>query len=405
MITRQQNMNILHTSDWHLGQRFKGYSREFEHKSFLDWLLNQIKEKNIDVLIVAGDIFDSSNPPNYALEMYHNFLAQIIKTNCSNVIIVAGNHDGISTLEISKDLLKLLNVYVIALGDNRDEVVVEIKKDNKLQAIICAVPYLRDKILRDANESKTFSEVEDELREAIKNYYKDIYTKAKDISSTVPIIATGHFTTTGASITPNSEREIYIGKIQNIDSKMLEAFDYVAMGHIHKPQKISQNKTMQYSGSPIPLSFSEADNQKSVVIIEFQDDKTDIYTLNIPLFKKLYRLKGTLKDLEEKVKTISDKSNPPFVEITFQDNDLIEYDIKEFVSKAQDIYILHQKREYDIEDRVLNIEDENISLNELTPLDIFDKRLESEVYISKEMREKIKIVYNEVIMECINEDN
>ena len=398
-------MNILHTSDWHLGQRFKSYSREFEHKSFLDWLLIQIKDKNIDVLIVAGDIFDSSNPPNYALEMYHNFLAQILKTNCSNVIIVAGNHDGVSTLEISKDLLKFLNVHVVALGDNIDEVIVEIKKDDKLQAIICAVPYLRDRVLRDANESKTFSEVEDELRDAIKNYYKDIYTKAKELYSTVPIIATGHFTTTGVSITPESEREIYIGKIQNIDSKILEAFDYVAMGHIHKPQKIANNKTMQYSGSPIPLSFSETDNQKSVVIIEFKDAKPDISTIAIPRFKELYRLKGSLKDLEDKVKTISDKSNPPFVEITFQNSDLIEYDIKEFISKSQDIYILHQKREYDIEDRVLKIEDENISLSELTPLDIFDKRLESEVHISKEMIEKIKIVYNEVITECINEDN
>ncbi|MFK5975382.1 MAG: exonuclease SbcCD subunit D C-terminal domain-containing protein [Sulfurovum sp.] len=404
------NMKILHTSDWHLGQSFKSYSREFEHKSFLDWLMKEIEDKNIDILIVAGDIFDSSSPPNYALKMYHNFLAQIIKTNCSDVIIVAGNHDSVSTLEVSKELLKSLNVHVVASGTDRDEVVVQIKKDDELKAIVCAVPYLRDRVLRNANESKTASEVEDELRDAMKSYYSDIYSRAKELSSTtppIPIIATGHFTTTGASISPDSEREIYIGKLQNIDSKMLQDFDYVAMGHIHKPQKIAQNETMQYSGSPIPLSFSETNNPKSVVIVEFEKSKIDIATLAIPLFKELHRLKGDFKYLQDKVEAISDKSNPPFVEITFQNSDVIEYDIKEFVSKAEEsgVYILHQKREYEIEDRVLNMEDDSITLSQLSPLDIFDKRLESEEHIDKEMIKKLNILYNQVIQECEDEDN
>lgn len=400
-------MKILHTSDWHLGQNFKSYSREFEHKSFLDWLLVQIEDKNIDILIVAGDIFDSSNPPNYALKMYHNFLAQIIKTSCNNVIIVAGNHDSVSTLEVSKDLLKSLNIYVVASGEDREDVIVQIKKDDELKSIVCAVPYLKDRVLRNANDSKTSREVEDELRVAMKSYYRDIYNKAKELSSIVPIIATGHFTTTGASISPDSEREIYIGKLQNIDSDMLQAFDYVAMGHIHKPQKISKNEAMQYSGSPIPLSFSETNNQKSVVIVEFKEAQKEIYTLDIPLFKELHRLQGNLKDLEKQVESISNISNPPFVEITFQNSDLIDCDIEDFVSQAEanGVYILHQKRENEIKDKVLNMEDENITLKQLSPLDIFGKRLESEQNISKEMIEKLNILYTKVLNECEYEDN
>lgn len=400
-------MKILHTSDWHLGQSFKSHSREFEHNSFLDWLLVEIEDKNIDILIVAGDIFDSSNPPNYALKMYHNFLSKIIKTSCNDVIIVAGNHDSVSTLEVSKDLLKSLNVHVVASGEDTDEVLVQIKKDDELKSIVCAVPYLRDRVLRNANGSKTSSEVEDELRDAMKNYYKDIYSKAKDLSSSVPIIATGHFTTTGASISPDSEREIYIGKLQNIDSEMLSNFDYVAMGHIHKPQKIAKKESMQYSGSPIPLSFSETNNQKSVVIVEFKQNKVEIDTLNIPLFKELHRLKGDFKDLQKQVENISNISNPPFVEITFQNSDLLAFDIKEFVSKSEQngVHILHQKREYDIEDKVLNMEDEDITLSELSPLDIFNKRLESEEHIDEEMTEKLNTLYNEVLKECENEDN
>ncbi|MDF1875957.1 exonuclease subunit SbcD, partial [Sulfurimonas sp. SAG-AH-194-I05] len=340
-------MKIVHTSDWHLGQSFKSRSREFEHQSFLDWLIKQVQEKRIDILIVAGDIFDTSNPPNYALKMYHNFLAQIMKTNCKHVVIVAGNHDSVTTLEVSKDLLKSLNVHVVASGEDTDEVIVKIEEEGTLKAIVCAVPYLRDRVLRKANESKNSSEVEDELRDALKNYYKNIYTKAKEISDSVPIIATGHFTTTGASLSPDSEREIYIGKLQNIDSAMLRAFDYVAMGHIHKPQKIAQKDTMQYSGSPIPLSFSETNNQKSVVIVDFEGKEVEVSRLEIPLFKKLYRLKGNFEEIQVEIEKISDTLNPPFVEVLLKGNDILNYDINDFLSHANengaDILIL--KRE------------------------------------------------------------
>ncbi|MBL0707844.1 MAG: exonuclease SbcCD subunit D C-terminal domain-containing protein [Sulfurimonas sp.] len=402
-------MKILHTSDWHLGQSFKAHSREFEHRSFLEWLVEEIEEKNIDVLIVAGDIFDTSNPPNYALKMYHNFLAKMIKTNCKDIVIVAGNHDSVSTLEVSKDLLKSLNVHVVASGEDTDEVLVKIEKDSKLKAIVCAVPYLRDRVLRNANDSKTSSEVEDELRDGIKNYYKNIYNKAKELSDSVPIIATGHFTTTGASISPDSEREIYIGKLQNIDAQMLSSFDYVAMGHIHKPQKITKNDAMQYSGSPIPLSFSETNNQKSVVIVDIEDGEQSVTLSKIPLFKELHRLKGSFADIREKIENISNIDNPPFVEVVVQGEDILNYDINEFLraSSSNGVEILMLKREYEVEDKVLNIEDEKLTLSELDPLDIFDKRLQSEqnVDYSQEMQQTLQTLYSEVLKECQNENN
>ncbi len=401
-------MKILHTSDWHLGQSFKGRSREFEHKAFLKWLLEEIHSRSIETLIVAGDIFDTSNPPNYALKMYHDFLAHILKTDCKDIVIIAGNHDGISTLEVSKDLLKSLNIHVVASGEDKDETLVKIQRDGELKAIICAVPYLRDRVLRNANESKTSSEVEDELRDAIKQYYKDIYNRAKDISTTVPIIATGHFTTTGASISPDSERDIYIGKLQNIDSEVLSRFDYVAMGHIHKPQQISKNEMMQYSGSAIPLSFSEAKNQKSVVIIDFKKKKATLFISKIPLFKKLHRVSGSFEEIKKEIQSISDISNPPFVEVLLKGNDILNYDINDFIYKSNQngVDILILKKENQIEDRVLDEEDENITLKELDPVDIFDKRLTSaeNLNIDDKMKEKLKELHVEVLKETIDED-
>jgi len=400
-------MKILHTSDWHLGQSFKNHSREGEHTSFLAWLLKEIEEKKVDVLIVAGDIFDTSNPPNYALKMYHNFLAQIIKTSCNDVVIVAGNHDSIATLEVSKDLLKSLNVHVVASGEESDDVIVQIKKEGKLEAIVCAVPYLRDRVLRNANESKTSKEVESELKEAFKEYYKNIYAKAKAISQDVPIIATGHFTTSGASISEDSERKI--GTLENIDSEMLYSFDYVAMGHIHRPQKIANRENMRYSGSPIPLSFSETNNQKSVVLINFVNDAIEIETLAIPLFKQLYRLHGDFEAIKQDIEDIADVSNPPFVEIVLTNNDILNYDINEFKMhwNQNGVNILIVQRENAIKERILEVEDDKISLNELHPLDIFKTRLQSEETINLDdaMRQNLQDLYLQLLRECEDENN
>ena len=400
-------MKILHTSDWHLGQSFKGRSREEEHRGFLNWLLKKIEEQSIDVLIVAGDIFDTSNPPNYALKMYHNFLAKIIKTNCKDIVLVAGNHDGVSTLEVSKDLLKSLNIHVVASGEDGDEVLVKIEKDEQLQAIVCAVPYLRDRVLRNANESKTSREVESELKEEVKNYYKRTYDRAKELSSSVPIIATGHFTTSGATISEDSERKI--GTLENIDSKILSSFDYVAMGHIHRPQRIAKTETMRYSGSPLPLSFSETGNKKSVVIVAFDEGKPQVSTLEIPLFKELHRINGSFEEIKEKIEKISNPSNPPFVEVILKDNDVLNYDINEFIvhssQKGADILIF--KRDYEIEERVLDMNDEKITLQELKPEDVFAKRLQSEVKLELDeaMKQNVSSLYAQVLEECKNEDN
>ena len=400
-------MKILHTSDWHLGQSFKGRSREEEHRGFLNWLLKKIEEQSIDVLIVAGDIFDTSNPPNYALKMYHNFLAKIIKTNCKDIVLVAGNHDGVSTLEVSKDLLKSLNIHVVASGEDSDEVLVKIEKDEQLQAIVCAVPYLRDRVLRNANESKTSREVESELKEEVKNYYKRTYDRAKELSSSVPIIATGHFTTSGATISEDSERKI--GTLENIDSKILSSFDYVAMGHIHRPQRIAKTETMRYSGSPLPLSFSETGNKKSVVIVAFDEGKPQVSTLEIPLFKELHRINGSLEYIKEKIEKISNPSNPPFVEVILKDNDVLNYDINEFIvhssQKGADILIF--KRDYEIEERVLDMNDEKITLQELKPEDVFAKRLQSEVKLELDeaMKQNVSSLYAQVLEECKNENN
>ncbi|GKT19060.1 Nuclease SbcCD subunit D like protein, partial [Aduncisulcus paluster] len=137
-----------------------GKSREEEHFSFLSWLVETIKKENIDVLIVAGDIFDTGNPPNYALELYYNFLKQLYSIQNLYVIITAGNHDSISTLKASKQLLEAMNVYVVTSGESDENELISIYKENKLQGVICAVPFLRDSVVRKAISGQTVNEKE-----------------------------------------------------------------------------------------------------------------------------------------------------------------------------------------------------------------------------------------------------
>ena len=188
-------MKILHTSDWHLGINFKGRSFEEVHKNFLEWLIETIKKEKIDVLIVAGDIFDSYNPSNYALKMYHSFLAEAIK-HLKHIFIIAGNHDSISTLEISKDVLDAFNIHVIADIENLDDLIFDTG-----DFVICSVPFLRERFIKTT--SLSLAEKELELSEGIREIYEKIYKKAKKYNK--KIIATGHLSVSGA-VMGESER-------------------------------------------------------------------------------------------------------------------------------------------------------------------------------------------------------
>ncbi len=402
-------MKILHTSDWHLGQNFNTRSRESEHEKFFDWLIKTIEDESIDILIVAGDIFDSANPPKYALTMYHVLLTKVIKTSCKDVVIIAGNHDSIATIEMTKTLGKFLNIHIVASGEDIEETIIQIKVNGKLKAIVCAVPFLRDKILRDASVVKNNKQREEEYQINIKKYYNDIFQKAKEISRYVPLIATGHFTASGATFNPESERELYIGNLQRVDNDMLKQFDYVALGHLHSAQKVTSYDHIRYSGSPIPLSFSEAGQTKKVIIVEFNDNNVrNIKEIDIPIFRAMYKIKGSIEKIQSKIDEYKDADNKPFVEISIED-DILDFDKKEFEVKAYEmgIEIISMRKDTIEKDIVLQDIDEDIELSQLDNKIIFEKRLdlEKELKDNKELKDKLIANYNTILQEIDNENN
>jgi exonuclease SbcD len=393
-------MKILHTSDWHLGQKFMGKSREEEHEAFLNWLVVSIHQYQVDVLIVAGDIFDTGTPPNYALELYYRFLTQLLNTQCKTIVILGGNHDSVSTLQTSSPLLKELNIYVIASGDENEETLIKCYKEEKLQAIICAVPFLRDNVVRKSISGESSKEKNKSLTDGIEQYYKKIHKEALSlVEEDIPIIATGHLTTVGGK-TSDSERELYIGNSLNITSDFLaELFDYVALGHLHHAQKVS-HEHIRYSGSPIPLSFSEVGSQKSVSLITFVGKSLDIEHLPIPLYRTLHRLKGDKENLKEQLKHIDDKSGWIELEIEGDNTYATLQAIQDYADELE-LTIL-AKKITQTEASAYQEEMQVVNLNEVSPYEVFEKRLAMDNIENVELIENLQTLFKTIKEEVVS---
>lgn len=200
-------LTLLHTSDWHLGRRLYGKPRYDEFKQFLDWQLQTLREQKVDVLLIAGDIFDTTAPSNQAQNLYYDFLSQVCHTDCRHVIIVAGNHDSASFLEAPKQLLKAFNIHIIgSMTDTpTDEVITLSDKSEQPELIVMAVPYLRDRDVRTVGHGERLEDKERKLTQGIKAHYAQIADIAiaqqaqlhAKYKRSIPIVATGHLFTVG----------------------------------------------------------------------------------------------------------------------------------------------------------------------------------------------------------------
>ena len=256
-------MKIIHTADWHLGQTFYSFERVNEHTIFLDWMRNILKERKTDLLLIAGDVFDSPNPSAEAQRMLYGFLTRITTDNPSlKVIITAGNHDSAARLEAPNPLLQSFNTHVSGVVHYKDgeidyeRMIIPVSND-----ICClAVPYLRHNDLPDA----------DSYSEGVAKLYTNLYDIAKKQFPT--IIAMGHLQASGAEVTVDDTTEhAIIGGMDGIDTKFVNTgFAYTALGHLHKAQRVGGRENVRYSGSPLPMSFAERDNKQSIteVVLE-----------------------------------------------------------------------------------------------------------------------------------------
>ncbi len=297
-------MKILHTADWHIGKMLYKYDLNEDLKLFFDWLIDYVTTENIDLLLVAGDIFDLANPSNRDIRFYYEVLYRLNQSK-TKVIITGGNHDSISMLDTPKNILNSFQIQVVGgVPDQIEEEIIPIyDAENQLQCVVLAVPFLRDKDLRksvsaDIDQNKAAIE-----KAAIKAHYDQLVEiSLSKYGADTPIIAMGHLFMQGAE-TSDSERDIHIGNLGGISSDIIHCrIDYMALGHIHKPQRIGNSDKIRYSGSPIFLDFSERNYEKQVIEIMIEQQKIiDIQAIKVPKNRELVKFSGDFKKIEQQL--------------------------------------------------------------------------------------------------------
>jgi len=408
-------MRVLHTSDWHLGRSLYGRKRYDEFAEFLEWLAKTVEKEKVDALLVAGDVFHTSIPSNRAQELYYRFLCRVSTSCCRHVVVIAGNHYSPSFLNAPKELLRALNVYVVgSITENLTDEVIVLYKDEQPEAIVCAVPYLRDKDIRTVEPGETIDNKNAKLIEGLRKHYADVcYIAEQKISEFsqdghvgIPIIAMGHlFTADGKTVDGDGVRELYVGSLAYISEKAFpSSIDYLALGHLHIPQTVGRTEHIRYCGSPIPMGYGEATQKKKVVLIEFISTSPNIQEIDVPCFQPLIRIAGEMNDIYIKLKKLKKEKSNAWLEIEYTGNEIISNlrDIIYETLAGSDMEIRRIKNKQVIERTISNIA-ENETLTDLNEFNVFSHYLDA-YNVSNEERDELITSYKEIVKSLNEED-
>ncbi|MBR2272525.1 MAG: exonuclease subunit SbcD [Fibrobacter sp.] len=327
-------MKLIHTADWHLGNSMHDIDRLEESKLFLNWLKERIEEFGAECLVVAGDIFDTTNPSVEARRLYFRFLASLLDTCCKNIVLVGGNHDSGALLDAPRDLLEALNIQMVgSLGDRpAEDLVKELKDDSgNVVGVSAAVPYVREMDLR---RFKT-EDVADFAQNTFKGLYKAVYEAAEKVRDgrPIPVLATGHLyaaqlegrpdNDNGSDAKEHGMRDI-VGNLGTIPVSVFpKGFDYVALGHIHYTTMVAKNPKIRYSGSPFVLGFDEAEIPHHILQVELEKGGVpQVRKVVVPPYFEFRRIKGSVAEIRSQLMVLRSlpQAHPVKVEILYDYN-------------------------------------------------------------------------------------
>lgn len=398
-------MRILHTSDWHLGQHFMGKTRQTEHQAFCAWLLEQVRAHEVDVLLIAGDVFDTGAPPSYAREQYYRLVVDLRDAGCA-LVVLGGNHDSPAMLGESRSLLAQLGTQVVpGVGvDSAEQVLVLRDRAGAPGAILCAIPFIRPREVMASQAGQSAQDKQQSLQQAIAEHYQALYQLAlsqrEALGSALPIIATGHLTTVGASAS-ESVREIYVGSLEAFPTSAFPPADYIALGHIHRPQKVGGLEHIRYSGSPIALSFDEARQQKEVLLLDFGAAALQSITpLPVPVFQPMASLRGSLKELAGAIAAAAEQGTPEcpvWLEVQVSTEDYLS-DLQSRINalcEGLPVDVLRIRRERGTATASLASEARE-TLDELSVEDVFTRRLQQET-LDEGDAQRLQGLYRQVL--------
>ena len=325
-------MRLLHTSDWHLGRALYGKPRYPECAAFLDWVLEIINQEQVEALLVAGDIFDNALPGSRAQELYYRFLGRLAHSPCRHAVIIAGNHDSPSLLEAPQDLLAALNVHVVGrVTDNPDDEIRVLRRpDGRPELVVCAVPHLRDQDIRRAAPGESADDKEARLLHGIAEHFQAVFARAEALrdelrdqtGQPLPIVALGHLFAAGGSLKENEgERELYVGSLARVPASVFpQSLAYVALGHLHSPQRIGEDERIRYSGAPLAMSFDEGPD-KSVFLVDCETDgdnnRLTVRPLAVPTRQRLVRVRGDWPEIAARLNTLAAEKENLWLEVEY----------------------------------------------------------------------------------------
>ena len=396
-------MKLLHTSDWHLGRCLYEKKRYDEFSEFLDWLVLFIANEKIDLLLISGDVFDTTTPSNKAQEMYYHFLSKVSNTGCRNMVIIGGNHDSPTFLEAPKPLLGALNIHVVgAMTENpEDEIFLISDAEGNREAIVCAMPYLRDRDIRFSEPGESPKDKAGKILIGIADHYKliaGLAGKLQKKKNHVPVIGMGHLFTREAMTTEGDGiRELYIGSEAHIDGKNIsEGYDYMALGHLHMAQTAGGSDFIRYSGSPLQMSFAEAGQKKHVVVVDFAERIPKITEHPVPCFRQLMSVTGDIDTITTKINELKENDSDAWLEIEITSQTTLKNLTSHFdeLLNGSKMEILRIKNRC-ITESTLNRIAETETLETLDDSDVFTRCLDASKIIDPKEREMLIATYME----------
>ena len=322
-------MKLIHLSDLHLGKNVNGYSMIEDQKYILTEILRILEEEQPDGVLIAGDVYDKSIPSAEAVELFDDFLVKLSKRQLETFII-SGNHDSAERLAFGNRLMDASGIHLSPAYDGT--VTPFIRSDEFGETAVYCLPFIKPAHVRRFYPDAEIASYTDAVKEAIA--HMDIDPDRRNVLIT-------HQFVTGA-VRSDSE-EISVGGTDNVDASVFEPFDYVALGHIHGPQNIVENR-IRYCGTPLKYSFSEANHHKSVSVVELKE-KGNVTVRTIPLAPKhdMKEIRGTYEELTRKDYYDNTSYRTDYMHITLTD----EEDIPDAVSKLKVIYTNLMKLDYD----------------------------------------------------------
>lgn len=396
-------MKILHTSDWHIGKQLHKVDLSEDLELFFDWLVEVIKSKNIELLLVSGDVFDHAYPSQSALKQYYGFLKRMIPSNCK-LIITGGNHDSATVLNAPKDLLQHLDIHVIGGSpENMDDLFIEFPEDN---VVVAAVPFLKERDIRRSSEGEEYKDRIEQIRIGLSKYFEEVNTIYRRRFKGYKFITMGHLYAQGGTVS-DSMRDVQIGNQAGVEHDIFgQEPHYIALGHIHKPYRISKDSPAYYSGSPVALSFSENEDHKQVNIVQTNSRDCTPEILQIPISRKLIQLAGTFSEVCDQLRELTGSSTlQNLVHIRViedKEMDLLRVQLEELVqdfnTKQNDFLVVKYEIKFK-EKKELDIA-MDIDVQELKAIDVFDQKLLKEGVDGQQ-----KILFRQAFLSLLEEMN